>query len=265
MIDVARALKDSGQRGLRRHQRQRDRARRRERAHALGRDRAHRRRRDDPAPDDARRDDHGPRVAAPRRARVRHPQRPRGDRRPARGRRLPGLARRLRDRLDRPRAADGAPEPAARTTTAARSTRRPRSTSASRSTRPPTTSTPSSSASSRKVEAGAHFAMTQILFDLEYMDRFVELLGGEWPIPVLVGIFPVWSHQLALRLHNEVPGIVVPDRVLDALARRGPGCGRGRDGDRPRAARGLARPRAGRLRRRAVPPPAWDPRPAVVG
>ena len=77
----------------------------------------------------------------------------------------------------------------------------------------------------QKVEAGAHFAMTQILFDLEYMDRFVELLGGEWPIPVLVGIFPVWSHQLALRLHNEVPGIVVPDRVLNALRDAGAGAG----------------------------------------
>jgi methionine synthase / methylenetetrahydrofolate reductase(NADPH) len=69
----------------------------------------------------------------------------------------------------------------------------------------------------RKLEAGAHFAMTQVVFDLEYMDSFVERLGGEWPIPVLVGIFPVWSHQLALRLHNEVPGITVPDRVLNAL------------------------------------------------
>ena len=67
--------------------------------------------------------------------------------------------------------------------------------------------------------------MTQILFDLEYMDRFVELLGGEWPIPVLVGIFPVWSHQLALRLHNEVPGIVVPDRVLNALRDAGADAG----------------------------------------
>ncbi|HMJ01096.1 MAG TPA: bifunctional homocysteine S-methyltransferase/methylenetetrahydrofolate reductase [Gaiellaceae bacterium] len=74
----------------------------------------------------------------------------------------------------------------------------------------------------QKVDSGAHFAMTQILFDLEYMDRFVERLGGEWPIPVLVGIFPVWSHQLALRLHNEVPGIVVPDRVLNALRDAGP-------------------------------------------
>jgi methionine synthase I (cobalamin-dependent)/5,10-methylenetetrahydrofolate reductase len=74
-----------------------------------------------------------------------------------------------------------------------------------------------------KVEAGAQFAMTQIVFDLEYMDRFVERLGGEWPIPVLVGIFPVWSHQLALRLHNEVPGIVVPERILEALRSAGAG------------------------------------------
>jgi len=75
----------------------------------------------------------------------------------------------------------------------------------------------------QKVETGAQFAMTQIVFDLEYMDRFVERLGGEWPIPVLVGIFPVWSHQLALRLHNEVPGIVVPERILEALRTAGPG------------------------------------------
>jgi homocysteine S-methyltransferase len=73
----------------------------------------------------------------------------------------------------------------------------------------------------QKVEAGAHFAMTQALFDLEYLDRFEERLDG-WPIPVLVGIFMVRSLQLAVRLHNEVPGIVVPEPVQKRLSDAGP-------------------------------------------
>jgi methionine synthase I (cobalamin-dependent)/5,10-methylenetetrahydrofolate reductase len=69
----------------------------------------------------------------------------------------------------------------------------------------------------RKVDAGAQFAMTQALFDVELLDRFVERLGGAWPIPALVGIWPLRSHAMALRLHNEVPGITVPETVLSAL------------------------------------------------
>jgi len=72
-----------------------------------------------------------------------------------------------------------------------------------------------------KVEAGAQFAMTQALFDLAYLDHFEERLGG-WPIPVLVGIFMVRSHQLAVRLHNEVPGIVVPEPVQERFREAGP-------------------------------------------
>ena len=74
----------------------------------------------------------------------------------------------------------------------------------------------------QKVEAGARFAMTQIVFDLEHLDRFRERLGGEWPIPVIVGVFPLTSYRLALRLHNEVPGIVVPEPLQDALRVAGP-------------------------------------------
>ena len=73
----------------------------------------------------------------------------------------------------------------------------------------------------RKVEAGAKFAITQIVFDLASFDRFTELLGGSWPIPVLIEVFPLTSHRLALRLHNEVPGIVVPDELQDELERAG--------------------------------------------
>ena len=73
-----------------------------------------------------------------------------------------------------------------------------------------------------KLEAGAKYAMTQILFDLSYLDAFFERFGGPSPIPLLVGIWPLRSHQLALRLHNEVPGIVVPDHVQQALLDAGP-------------------------------------------
>jgi homocysteine S-methyltransferase len=71
-----------------------------------------------------------------------------------------------------------------------------------------------------KIEAGAQFAMTQAIFDVELLDRFAERLGG-WPIPVLVGVWPLRSHAMALRLHNEVPGISVPATVLDALEKAG--------------------------------------------
>ncbi|MFL6034701.1 MAG: bifunctional homocysteine S-methyltransferase/methylenetetrahydrofolate reductase [Gaiellaceae bacterium] len=69
----------------------------------------------------------------------------------------------------------------------------------------------------RKVEAGAQFAMTQVLFDIAYLDAFLERLGGESPIPLLVGVWALPSLQLARRIHNEVPGIVVPDHVQAAL------------------------------------------------
>jgi homocysteine S-methyltransferase len=68
-----------------------------------------------------------------------------------------------------------------------------------------------------KVEAGAKFAITQIVFDLDYFDAFTERLGGSWPIPVLIEVFPLTSYRLALRLHNEVPGIVVPEPLQQEM------------------------------------------------
>jgi len=72
-----------------------------------------------------------------------------------------------------------------------------------------------------KIAAGAQFAMTQIVFDLDELDRFASAVGG-WEIPVLAGIFPLTSYRLALRLHNEVPGIIVPQALQDALEEAGP-------------------------------------------
>jgi methionine synthase I (cobalamin-dependent) len=74
----------------------------------------------------------------------------------------------------------------------------------------------------QKVEGGARFAMTQIVYDLDHLDRFRDRLGDDWPIPVLVGVFPLTSYRLAQRLHNEVPGIFVPEPLQEALREAGP-------------------------------------------
>ena len=72
----------------------------------------------------------------------------------------------------------------------------------------------------QKLEAGAQFAITQFQFDLEHFDRFEKLLGG-WPIPILLGVFYVTSYPLALRLHNELPGAFVPERVRERFRAAG--------------------------------------------
>jgi methionine synthase I (cobalamin-dependent)/5,10-methylenetetrahydrofolate reductase len=74
----------------------------------------------------------------------------------------------------------------------------------------------------QKVEAGAHYAMTQLVFDLDHLDSFFDRFGGPSPIPVLVGICPIWSYRFALRLHNELPGIVVPEDLQERLRDAGP-------------------------------------------
>jgi len=72
-----------------------------------------------------------------------------------------------------------------------------------------------------KIEAGAHFAMTQPIFDPEHWHAFVKKLGGKPSIPVLLGIWPLNSYKQALRLNNEVPGIVIPEQLLASLESAG--------------------------------------------
>jgi methionine synthase I (cobalamin-dependent)/5,10-methylenetetrahydrofolate reductase len=68
-----------------------------------------------------------------------------------------------------------------------------------------------------KVEAGAHFAMTQPLFDPEHWHGFLKKLGGKPAIPVLIGVWPLNSYKQALRLNNEVPGIMIPEPLLKSM------------------------------------------------
>jgi homocysteine S-methyltransferase len=69
-----------------------------------------------------------------------------------------------------------------------------------------------------KAEAGAEFAMTQPVFDLDQLDRFltrVEPLG----VPIIAGIWPLVSLRNAEFLANEVPGVTVPEFILERMRR----------------------------------------------
>jgi methionine synthase / methylenetetrahydrofolate reductase (NADH) len=73
----------------------------------------------------------------------------------------------------------------------------------------------------QKIEAGAHFAMTQPLFDPEHWQAFLKKLGGPPAIPVLIGVWPLNSYKQAQRLNNEVPGIVIPEPLLKSMEAAG--------------------------------------------
>ena len=71
-----------------------------------------------------------------------------------------------------------------------------------------------------KLEAGADFVMTQPFYDMAVWDSFLTLCGPI-PIPVLLGILPLQSFRHAEFMHNEVPGITVPQELRDRLRESG--------------------------------------------
>ena len=72
-----------------------------------------------------------------------------------------------------------------------------------------------------KVEAGAHLIMTQPIYATAQWDRFMERASARWgdrlPLPVLFGVLPLHTARHAEFLHNEVPGITIPDDVRAAM------------------------------------------------
>jgi len=68
----------------------------------------------------------------------------------------------------------------------------------------------------QKIEAGAHFAMTQPVYQASDLTDFLTEFG-ECPIPILVGIMPLHSFKHAEYLHNEVPGISIPQHIRTAM------------------------------------------------
>jgi len=67
-----------------------------------------------------------------------------------------------------------------------------------------------------KVDAGAEFAVTQPVFDLDQLDRFLDR-ATQHRIPIVAGIWPLVSLRNAEFLANEVPGVTVPAAVLERM------------------------------------------------
>jgi homocysteine S-methyltransferase len=67
-----------------------------------------------------------------------------------------------------------------------------------------------------KVDAGAEYAITQPVFDLAQLDRFLEK-AQPFGIPIVAGIWPLVSLRNAEFLANEVPGVSVPPAVLERM------------------------------------------------
>ena len=70
-----------------------------------------------------------------------------------------------------------------------------------------------------KAEAGALWCQTQPVYDLDVLERFFQRTRS--PIPVVVGVLPLHSSRHAEFLHNEVPGITVPDAVRARMREAG--------------------------------------------
>lgn len=72
----------------------------------------------------------------------------------------------------------------------------------------------------QKVSGGAHFTMTQPIYDPQLWLDFLAVYEGrygEFPVPVLIGVLPLQSHRHASFLHNEVPGITLSDAALERM------------------------------------------------
>jgi homocysteine S-methyltransferase len=73
-----------------------------------------------------------------------------------------------------------------------------------------------------KVRAGAEYVMTQPVYDPATVERFLASIK-HLEVPVLIGILPLYSHKNAEFLHNEVPGMSIPEDIRERMRKAGSG------------------------------------------
>jgi homocysteine S-methyltransferase len=74
----------------------------------------------------------------------------------------------------------------------------------------------------QKLKAGAEYVLTQPVYDPKTLEGFLDSVT-HFGVPILVGILPLYSHKNAEFLHNEVPGMTIPDDIRERMRRAGSG------------------------------------------
>jgi homocysteine S-methyltransferase len=67
-----------------------------------------------------------------------------------------------------------------------------------------------------KQKAGAEYAITQPVFDVVVLEQFLKRIEG-WGLPIVAGIWPLLSYRNAQFMNNEVPGVSIPDDVMERM------------------------------------------------
>ena len=71
-----------------------------------------------------------------------------------------------------------------------------------------------------KLDAGAQFIMTQPIYELAPLERFLERFGAV-EAPIILGMIPLHSAKHAEYLHNEVPGVSIPEEARARMREAG--------------------------------------------
>jgi 5,10-methylenetetrahydrofolate reductase len=69
----------------------------------------------------------------------------------------------------------------------------------------------------KKVAAGAEFIQTQAIYDMENFKRFMEY-ARKFDVKILAGIILLTSHRMAIYMNKNVPGVFVPQNLIDEMA-----------------------------------------------
>ncbi|MEH1943806.1 MAG: methylenetetrahydrofolate reductase [Nostoc sp.] len=71
----------------------------------------------------------------------------------------------------------------------------------------------------RKIEAGAQFFQSQLITDFERLEKFMDTIASGYKKPILAGIFLLKSAKNAQFINRCVPGVNIPQHIIDRLAK----------------------------------------------